>query len=148
MSVQITIIGLGQVGTSIGLALAGQKNIKRVGHDKDYQTARQAQKAGAVDEIMVNLPASVSGANVIIMSIPLSEVRETLGHIAQDLQEGTVILDTAPAKATVATWFNELMPQGRFYVGLVPAAGASHLHGIDLGEIGRASCRERVLVQV
>jgi prephenate dehydrogenase len=133
MSVQITIIGLGQVGTSIGLALAGQKNIKRVGHDKDYQTAREAQKAGAVDEIKVNLPASVSEANVVILSIPLSEVRETLGYIAQDLQDGTVILDTAPAKATVATWFNELMPQGRFYVGLVPAAGASHLHGIDLG---------------
>ena len=133
MSVQITIIGLGQVGTSIGLALAGQKNIKRVGHDKDYQTAREAQKAGAVDEIKVNLPASVSEANVVILSIPLSEVRETLGYIAQDLQDGTVILDTAPAKAKVAMWFNELMPQGRYYVGLVPAAGASHLHGIDLG---------------
>lgn len=133
MSVQITIIGLGQVGTSIGLALAGQKNIKRVGHDKDYETARQAQKAGAVDEVKVNLPASVSEANVVIFCIPLSEVRETLGYIAQDLQDGTVVLDTAPAKVTVGTWFNELIPQGRYYVGLAPAAGASYLHGIDLG---------------
>ena len=133
MSIQITIIGLGQVGSSIGLALAGQKSIKRVGHDKDYETARKAQKAGAVDEIKVNLPASVSDANVVILSIPFSEVRETLGYIAQDLQEGTVVIDTSPAKATVATWFNELIPQGRYYVGLVPAAGASHLHSIDLG---------------
>ena len=46
MSVQITIIGLGQVGTSIGLALAEQKSIKRVGHDKDFGRARAAQKAG------------------------------------------------------------------------------------------------------
>ncbi len=133
MSVQITIIGLGQVGTSIGLALAGQKNIKRVGHDKDYETARQSQKAGAVDEIKVNLPASVSEANVVIFCVPLSEVRETLGYIAQDLQDGTVVIDTAPAKTTVATWFNELIPQGRYYVGLAPAVGASYLHGIDLG---------------
>ena len=133
MSVQITIIGLGQVGTSIGLALAGQKNIKRVGHDKDYEIARQAQKAGAVDEIKVNLPASVSDANVVILTIPLSEVRETLGYIAQDLQDGTVVLDTAPAKTTVAAWFNELVPQGRYYVGLAPAPGANYLHGIDLG---------------
>ena len=133
MSVQITIIGLGQVGTSIGLALAGQKNIKRVGHDKDYETARQSQKAGAVDEIKVNLPASVSDANVVIFCIPLSEVRETLGYIAQDLQDGTVVIDTAPAKIAVATWFNELIPQGRYYVGLAPAVGAAYLHGIDLG---------------
>jgi len=133
MNVQITIIGLGQVGTSIGLALAGQKNIKRVGHDKVYEVSRQAQKAGAVDEVKINLPASVTEANVVILSLPFSEIRETLGFIAEDLQEGTVVIDTAPAKSTVAAWFHELIPQGRYYVGLVPAAGANYLHGIDLG---------------
>jgi prephenate dehydrogenase len=133
MPVQITIIGLGQVGSSIGLALAGQPNIKRVGHDKDYQAGRLAQKNGIVDEFKVNLPASVSEANVVILSLPLSEMRETLGYIAQDLQEGTVVLDTAPAKATVTAWFQELIPQGRYYVGLAPAMGAGYLHGLELG---------------
>jgi len=133
MSVQITIIGLGQVGSSIGLALAGQKNIKRVGHDKNFDVARASQKAGAVDEVRFNLPASASDANVIILSLPLSEIRDTLGYIAQDVQEGTVIFDTAPAKTTVAGWISELIPQGRYYIGLSPAAGADHLHGIDLG---------------
>jgi len=133
MSVQITIIGLGQVGTSIGLALAEQKSIRRVGHDKDYETARAAHKAGAVDETKINLPASVSNANVVLLCLPLSEIRDTLEFIARDLQEGTVILDTAPAKARVAEWVNELIPQGRHYVGLAPAAGAGYLHGIDLG---------------
>ena len=133
MAVQITIIGLGQVGSSIGLALAGQKNIKRVGHDKDFEIARLAQKNGAVDEAKLNLPSSVVDANVVILSLPLSEIRDTLRYIAQDLQEGTVVLDTAPAKGQVAAWFNELIPQGRYYVGLAPAVGADHLHGIDLG---------------
>src|SRR5215510_6601518 len=135
MTVQITIIGLGQVGSSIGLALAGQPNIKRVGHDKNYETGRLAQKNGAVDEFKINLPASVSEANVVILSLPLSEIRETLGYIVQDLREGTVILDTAPAKAMVAAWVEELIPQGRYYVGLTPAAGAEFLNGIEL-EIG------------
>ena len=133
MSVQITIIGLGQVGTSVGLALAGQKSIKRVGHDKDYKTARLAQKAGAVDEVNINLPASVRSANVILLCTPLSGIRETLEVIAGDLQDGTVILDTAPAKATVAAWATELIPPGRYYIGLAPAAGAGYLHGVDLG---------------
>jgi len=133
MPVQITIIGLGQVGSSIGLALARQPNIKRVGHDKDYEAGRLAQKNGVVDEFKVNLPASVSEANIVILSLPLSEMRETLGYIAQDLQEGTVVLDTAPAKATVTAWFQELIPQGRYYVGLAPAMGAGYLHGLELG---------------
>jgi len=133
MSVQITIIGLGQVGSSIGLALADNKTIKRVGHDKDYEAGRKSQKNGAVDEFKMNLPASVKDANVVILSLPLSEIRETLGYIAEDLQDGTVILDTAPAKGTVAAWFKELIPQGRHYVGLTPAVGAEYLHGTDLG---------------
>lgn len=133
MSVQITIIGLGQVGTSIGLALAEQKSIKRVGHDKNFEAARAAHKAGAVDETKLNLPASVIDANIVLLCLPLSEIRETLKYISDDLQEGTVILDTAPAKAKVAEWVNELIPQGRYYVGLAPAAGANYLHGIDLG---------------
>ena len=133
MSVQITIIGLGQVGTSIGLALAEQKSIKRVGHDKNYETARAAHKAGAVDETKINLPASVIDANIVLLCLPLSEIRETLKFIADDLKDGTVILDTAPAKVKVAAWVNELIPQGRYYVGLAPAAGANYLHGIDLG---------------
>jgi prephenate dehydrogenase len=133
MSVQITIIGLGQVGTSIGLALAERKNIKRIGHDKDYEIARRAQKAGAFDEIKFNLPASVRDAQIVLLCLPLSGVRETLGFIASDLQEGAVIMDTAPAKATVAAWVRELIPQGRYYVGFSPAAGAGYLHGIDLG---------------
>ena len=139
MSVQITIIGLGQVGTSIGLALAEQKSIKRVGHDKNYETARAAHKAGAVDETKINLPASVIDANIVLLCLPLSEIRETLKFIADDLQDGTVILDTAPAKVNVAAWVNEFIPQGRYYVGLSPAAGANYLHGIDLGvEAARA----------
>lgn len=133
MSVQITIIGLGQVGSSIGLALAGQKNVKRVGHDKNFDIARASQKAGAVDEIKINLPSSVSEANVIILSLPFSEMRETLRYISQDVQEGTVILDTAPAKTTVAAWISELIPQGRYYIGLSPAASAEYLYGTDLG---------------
>jgi prephenate dehydrogenase len=41
MTVQITIVGLGQVGTSIGLALAAHTNqVSRVGHDREPLTAR------------------------------------------------------------------------------------------------------------
>ncbi len=133
MSIQITIIGLGQVGSSIGLALAGQKNIKRVGHDKDISAARAAQKAGAVDDVKINLPSSIRDANIVLLCIPLSEIQETLEIIAPDLQDGTVIMDTAPSKATVAAWIEKHIPQGRYYIGLMPAAGAEYLHGVDLG---------------
>jgi prephenate dehydrogenase len=150
MSVQITIVGLGQIGSSIGLALkAHDVNVHRIGHDKDAQAAKESQKAGAVDDVKYNLPASVRDARIVILALPLAEVRETLKIIAPDLQEGTLVLDTAPAKATVAAWANELLPQGRSYIGLAPAISPEYLHGTEFGvKAARADLFERGLIVV
>jgi prephenate dehydrogenase len=134
MSAQITIVGLGQIGSSIGLALkAHNVAVQRVGHDKDAQAAKEAQKVGAVDDVKYNLPASVRQAKIVILALPLAAIRETLAAIAPDLQEGTLILDTAPAKAAVAAWAQELLPAGRFYIGLTPAINPEYLHGTEFG---------------
>lgn len=134
MPVQITIIGLGQVGASIGLALKEREaSVQIVGHDKDTRSAKAAQEAGAVDTFKYNLPDSVRDARIVILALPLAEVRETLKLIGPDLQDGTLVIDTAPAKATVESWAKEFLPQGRFYVGLFPAIHPDLLHGIDYG---------------
>ncbi|GAB4459185.1 MAG: prephenate dehydrogenase [Anaerolineales bacterium] len=134
MPVQITIIGLGQIGASIGLALKARgADLTIVGHDKDFRAAKAAQEAGAVDTWKYNLPDSVRGARLVVLAVPFAEVRETLDVIAPNLQEGTLVLDTALAKGTVAGWTRELLPAGRFYVGLFPAIHPDHLHGIDYG---------------
>lgn len=150
MSVQITIVGLGQIGSSIGLALkAHNVNVHRVGHDKDPQAAKESQKAGAVDDVKYNLPASIRDAKIVILALPLAAMQETLKLIAPDLQEGTLVLDTAPAKATVAAWAQELLPPGRFYIGLTPAINPDYLHGTEFGvQAARADLFEKGLMVV
>lgn len=134
MPVQITIIGLGQLGASIGMALGQHQNLLyRVGHDKNFDTAREAQKKGAVDDVKRNLPASVREAKIVLLSLPVNEIRPTLEAIALDLQEGTVVMDTAPVKGPVAEWAKELLPEGCYYVGLVPAINPAYLHSTELG---------------
>jgi prephenate dehydrogenase len=150
MTVQITIIGLGQIGASIGLALRGHNlDIRVIGHDKVIETAKEAQKLGAVDDVKYNLPASVREAKIIILALPFSGVKETLQIIAPDLQEGTLVFDTAPSKATVAAWAKELIPAGRFYVGLAPAINPEYLHGAEYGiQAARADLFDRGLFVV
>ena len=47
MTIQLTIIGLGQIGASIGLALADHADkITRIGTDIDGKVMREAQKIG------------------------------------------------------------------------------------------------------
>jgi prephenate dehydrogenase len=150
MSVQLTIVGLGQIGSSIGLALkAHHVNLRLVGHDKDPQAAKESQRIGAVDDVKYNLPASVREAKIVILALPLTEVRETLLIIAPDLQEGALLLDTAPAKATVSAWAKELVPPGRYYIGLTPAINPSYLHEMEYGvKAARADLFERGLMVV
>jgi prephenate dehydrogenase len=139
MTVQFTVIGLGQIGTSLGLALAKQTNqIKRVGYDKALDVQNQAKKLEAFDETPYNLHTAVEKADVVILCLPLDQIEETLKLIGPDLREDVVVLDTAPVKAPVAEWFKTHIPAGRHYVGLIPA-----LNPLALGESlhGPASAR-------
>jgi len=134
MTVQITIVGLGQLGASIGLALGSRSSdIRRVGHDISPETARKAKSIGAVDDVKYNLPSAVRGADIVLLSLPVNEIRSTLEVIAPDLREGAVVMDTAPMQTSVAYWAQEILPEGRYYVGLVPAINPMYLHRIEIG---------------
>lgn len=137
MSVQITIIGLGQIGASIGLALADQeKTLVRVGHDIDPGVMRQAKQMGAVDRVSVNLYRAVGGADLVLLALPLDQVKETLELVGGDLRENAVVMDTAPVKAAVVRWAEKYLPSGRHYVGLMPMINPHYLHGVETGIAG------------
>jgi prephenate dehydrogenase len=98
------------------------------------ETARQAQKRGAVDKVSFNLPASVEGSQIVILALPLSQIQDTLRYISQDVPHGAIVLDTAPVKSEVVKWAAKYLPSGRHYVGLVPAINPEFLgnHGSGL----------------
>lgn len=128
MAIQMTIIGLGQIGASIGMALADRKDLLvRVGHDREPTVARRAQKLGAVDQMEINLPRSVENASIVLLCIPIDQIPETLQIIAPDLKEGCVVLDTAPVKAIVARWADEFLPEHCYYIGLTPVVNPVYL---------------------
>jgi len=136
MTVQITVIGLGQLGASIGLALTGREDlVYRMGHDRDLTVMNKAKSLKAFDATQYNLPASVEQADVVILCLPLDQVEETLKLIGPDLREDAVVLDTSPSKTVVAKWFEQHVPAGRHYIGLVPAINPLMLeqpgHGIE-----------------
>lgn len=134
MPTQITIIGLGQVGASMGMALAAHKEtVLRVGHDLKRETEREAQQKDVADKMEHNLPAAVRDAKLVVLAIPASQVEETLKFIAPDLQEGAVVLDTSPVKAGAQKWAKEFLPEGRYYVGLTPAFNPEALHEFENG---------------
>ena len=150
MTVKISIIGLGQIGASIGLALASHKDqVTTLGYDSSSEVTRKAQKMGAVENTGHSLSASVKGADVVILALPLDQVYETLKSIAQDVREQGLVIDTAPVKLAVAAWAKEFLPPGRHYVGLTPALNPLILDETTTGiEAARADLFKNGLVAV
>ncbi len=120
MTVQITVIGLGQLGASIGLALSGRETIRRVGHDREPAVMKKAKSLNAFDDTPFNLPASVEKSDLVVLCLPLDQVEDTLKYIAADLRKDAVVMDMSPLKSVAAGWFEKHVPAGRHYIGLVP----------------------------
>ena len=128
MTIQISIIGLGQIGASIGLALSDkQDELRRVGHDLELDIARRAEKMGAVDRVAINLPSGVRDANVVILSLPVDQIRETMEIIAPELKEDAVVMDTAPINEVMLDWSAEILPNHCHYISLTPVINPAYL---------------------
>jgi prephenate dehydrogenase len=115
---QITIVGTGSIGTSIGLALRqSDEPLLIVGHDKEPRHAGAAKKLKAVDKTAWNLIGACEAADIVILAIPMPAIEETLRAVAPHLKEGCVVTDTASLKAQVVEWAEELLPQSVNFVG-------------------------------
>ncbi|MBK8049468.1 MAG: prephenate dehydrogenase/arogenate dehydrogenase family protein [Anaerolineales bacterium] len=107
----ITIIGLGVTGASLGLALVNT-NVQAdvVGHDKAPDATQAARKLGAITRGEWNLHNAVANASVVVLAIPLSEVDETLGLIAEDLQPSTMVIVLTDVLQPAATMLATRLP--------------------------------------
>jgi prephenate dehydrogenase len=136
MTIQITIIGLGQIGASIGMALGKKPDlIQRIGYDIDPQVMRKAPKIGVVDKITNRLEQAVQNTDVLLLALPTDEIRSTMEELLPLMKPGAIVLETAVGKEQLAAWAVELLPKGCSYVGLTPVINPKYLfssaYGID-----------------
>ena len=129
MSPEIMIVGLKEIGASIGLALA-QTGVEgsRTGYDADAQVARGARKAGAVNRLALNLGRSCRSADLVILAVPSCDVLPYLEAIGPGLKPGALVLDTSSLKSAAIGWAAEHLPEGCSYVGAVPVVNPTALH--------------------
>lgn len=122
--VQVLILGTGPVGASIGLALrrAGQ-NFQRVGYDPQSPTAQRAQQAGAVDRL-VHRPGNAAGeADLVILSLPLSQAIDAAQAITSNLRPETVVLSTFRLQAASMEAVRAKLGPANPCLGTVPFLG-------------------------
>lgn len=115
---RITIVGLGLIGSSIGLALQQAAVASEVvGHDKEPSVGNQAKKRGAVERTSWNLVSACEESDLIILATPLDGIEPTLQAIGPYLRPGCVVMDTASVKEPVLAWADETLPDHVHFVG-------------------------------
>jgi prephenate dehydrogenase len=134
MTIQLTIIGLGQIGSSAGMALGKYKgDLVRIGHDKSREAVSFALEHDAVDKTALTLSGAVKDADIVLLALPLQEILPIVEHIAQDLKEGVLVLDTAPLKSPLIHQIEKLLPESAQYVSITPVIKAEYLDEISHG---------------
>ena len=132
---RITIIGLGLIGGSIGLALkrAGMADVRIIGVARTRDTVQRAKKIGAIDEDVRDVQAAVKGAKLVIVATPILATQAIFREIAPALEPGAVVTDCGSTKGNVMRWAKELLPEHAQFVGGHPMAGKES-SGIDAAD--------------
>ena len=128
---RITIIGLGLIGGSLGLALR-DPSLEIVGWDTSRNSVSRALKMGAIDADGKTLAASVESSDLVIIATPLLAFPDVMKEIAPALPPHATVTDTGSTKGAVMDWAATHLP-GINFVGGHPMAG-KEVPGVENAE--------------
>lgn len=128
--IHISIIGMGLIGTSLGMALRSASKETTVlgevtitGYDHDQRATADARARLAIDKSVKKLEEATHNAQLIILAVPPQALRELFVAMAPTLPHGTIVTDVASTKTQVMAWADELLPRTVDFVGGHPMAG-------------------------
>ncbi len=128
---QITVIGLGLIGSSAALTVSrSAAGIKTVGYSHRAATRRKARNLGVADEICDDICAGVSGADVVILATPICTFEDIFREIAPALPDGCIVTDVGSVKVLPHRWAEKMLGGNVFYVGSHPVTG-SEKRGVE-----------------
>jgi prephenate dehydrogenase len=120
---RIAVIGLGQIGGSLGLSLAGNARWHRIGWDANPRVTARARREGAIDEAARTLAAACRGADLAVIATPVDTLAGLIDRAARALPRGAVLLDTGSARAGVTAALERARRLGMRAAGFHPLAG-------------------------
>jgi len=126
----VTIVGVGLIGGSIGLALRARKLVGRViGVGRSAASLAEARRLGAATETTTDVAQAVAAADVVVVATGVASIPGLLDVVDAAVRPGTLLTDAGSTKAAiVAAWEKRRRSRRGRFVGAHPIAG-SHRRG-------------------
>ncbi|MEO5669985.1 MAG: prephenate dehydrogenase/arogenate dehydrogenase family protein [Ramlibacter sp.] len=99
---QLGLIGCGLMGGSFALALKRAGLVKRVvGYSKSPSTTERARQMGVIDVEAPSALLAVSGADIVLLAVPVAATEATLKAIRHLVTKDMLIMDVGSTKRDV-----------------------------------------------
>lgn len=123
---QITLVGVGLLGGSLGLALKQRRLAGSVvGFVRRVASVAECERAGAVDLATLDLLRAVEAAELIVLCTPIAQMRPLVEQMLPAIKRGAIITDVGSVKGSVVQDLESLTARpGAHFVGSHPMAGS------------------------
>lgn len=128
---RVTIVGLGLIGGSLGMAVR-RRHLARevVGVSRRASTLRRAKRRGAIDIGTTDLRRAVRDADLVVLATPVEDIVHLAERAAARMRSGSILTDVGSAKAAIVNRLERALPRSVAFVGGHPIAG-SDAQGIN-----------------
>jgi len=121
---QISIIGMGLIGSSLARAIKTQNLCDRlVGCDRDPATRKTAEKLGLAHHMTADAADAIKGSDLVILATPVGSYAAIGAEICPHLEQGAILSDVGSVKNSVLKMLLPLMPDHAHLIPGHPVAG-------------------------
>lgn len=146
---QLGLIGCGMMGGSFALALKRAGLVKRVvGYSKSPSTTDRARQMGVIDIEAPSALLAVSGADIVLLAVPVSATEATFKSIKHLVTPNMLIMDVGSTKREVIDAARRtLREQIGCFVPCHPIAG-KELSGVEHADVDLYAGRQVVITPI
>jgi prephenate dehydrogenase len=121
----LTIVGVGLIGGSIGLAAKRRGVATRVvGAGRQQASLDHARALGIIDEGFLDTTAAVREAELAVFCSPVDRIADQVLATAPGCSGGTLLTDTGSTKSAIVKAVERQLAPGVRFVGSHPLAGS------------------------
>ena len=130
---RVALIGAGLIGGSLARVMRSQKLADHVtAYSRRAITRDRIKELGFVDVVADDAATAVAGADLVVISVPVSASASVAEIIGPHLAPGTIVTDTGSVKQAVIDAMSPHLPSQVHFVPGHPIAGTEHT-GPDAG---------------
>ncbi|MBN1155790.1 prephenate dehydrogenase/arogenate dehydrogenase family protein [candidate division KSB1 bacterium] len=133
---KITIIGLGLIGGSLGLALSNKKEYDRIYGIDEFSVVHHAMERGIIDQGFTpeDSETALRDCDLVFLCTPIYTILDYLKTITKWIRPGTVVCDVGSTKGQIVNAANQYFNDASVYfLGTHPMAGAE-TRGIEAAD--------------